>query len=58
MLPCSDSMKHSFCSNAKGLEVMQEDNWLLTPSKDQAFLKVLGQKHDSNQHVLFWTLVN
>lgn len=40
------------------MEVMQEDNWLLTPSKDQAFLKDLDQKHDSNQHVLFWTLAN
>lgn len=41
------------------MEVMQGDNWLLTLSKDQAFLKVLDQKHDSsNQHVLFWTLAN
>lgn len=40
------------------MEVMQEDNWLHTPLKDQAFLKVLDQKHDSNQHVLFWTLAN
>lgn len=40
------------------MEVMQEDNWLLILSKDQAFLKVLDQKHDSNKHVLFWTLAN